>query len=388
MAGLPPLLGFISKEVAYEGALGREWGVILITAAAVTANALVVAVAGLVAVRPFFGALVKTPKKPHEAPVSLWLGPVLLAVLGLVFGLFPMLAGTWILIPAMEAILQQPVNVYFVLWHGLNLALALSVLTLALGVLIYANWSRVNAFMIRLDPLLDRGPEHGYDRSLDGLNWIARTQTQLIQTGYLRSYLFGLFVVTTVAVGGTMILRGGLPQGIAWGPTSYYDWGIAALILCATAATLLLRSRLGAITALGVVGFGVALIFLLFGAPDVAMTQFLVETLVVIIVALLLWQLPPFPQRRPPFRARDAVVALAAGTVTTLVLLAATAQPFDPFITEYFAEASYPLAHGRNIVNVILVDFRALDTLGEITVVAAAGLGAFALIKLRARRSR
>ena len=140
---------------------------------------------------------------------------------------------------------------------------------------------------------------------------------------------------------------------------------------------------------LGVVGAGVAVIVLLFGAPDVAMTQLLVETLVVVIVAIVLLKLPDFRGEKRPTsagRVRDALVAGVVGVCTTLIVLSVTAQPPQRAITDYFEENSVPGGFGRNIVNVILVDFRALDTLGEVAVVAVAGVAAYALIMLRPRR--
>jgi multicomponent Na+:H+ antiporter subunit A len=124
----------------------------------------------------------------------------------------------------------------------------------------------------------------------------------------------------------------------------------------------------------------VALIFIIFGAPDVAITQLLVETLVVVLFAVAALRLPRLSQTGR-FRPLDALFASAIGVVVTLVMLMDTAGPIDRKITDYFEDASWPEAYGRNIVNVILVDFRALDTFGEIAVVAIAALGAWALLK-------
>jgi multicomponent Na+:H+ antiporter subunit A len=144
------------------------------------------------------------------------------------------------------------------------------------------------------------------------------------------------------------------------------------------------RSRLSAVAALGVVGFGVALTFVLFGAPDLAMTQLMIETMTVILLVLVLYHLPGFARLSTQVQRRvDAVIALSAGAMMTLLVLVATSVEQFPPISGYFAENSYRLGHGRNIVNVILVDFRALDTMGEITVLSLAGVGVFALLKLR-----
>jgi multicomponent Na+:H+ antiporter subunit A len=127
----------------------------------------------------------------------------------------------------------------------------------------------------------------------------------------------------------------------------------------------------------------VALVFVLFGAPDLAMTQFLVETLTVILFVLVFYHLPE--SRIVSGRAarwRDAALALAAGAVMTALVLVGTPENYPP-ISAYFVDHSVTGGHGRNVVNVILVDFRGLDTLGEITVLAVAGVGVYALLKLR-----
>jgi multicomponent Na+:H+ antiporter subunit A len=175
---------------------------------------------------------------------------------------------------------------------------------------------------------------------------------------------------------------------LRWSPglfeIRFYEAGLAVLILLAALASVGSRSRLGAVAALGVVGFSVGLIFILFGAPDLAMTQFMIETLTVILFVLVFYHLPRFARLSSrAARIRDLIVAAMAGsTMTALVLVASSVQLHRP-ISDYFAENSQPLAHGRNIVNVILVDFRGIDTLGEITVLAVAGVGVYALLKLR-----
>jgi multicomponent Na+:H+ antiporter subunit A len=144
------------------------------------------------------------------------------------------------------------------------------------------------------------------------------------------------------------------------------------------------RSRLGAVVALGVTGYGMGLIYILFGAPDLAMTQFAIETLVVILFVLVLYRLPRFIDiSSRAMRWRDAVVSTTIGGLITLLILTVAALPPQLRLKFYFIENSLALAHGRNVVNVILVDFRALDTLGEITVLAIAAIGVFALLKLR-----
>jgi len=161
-------------------------------------------------------------------------------------------------------------------------------------------------------------------------------------------------------------------------------------LVVGAAAAALARSTFAAVIATGLVGFGAAMVFLLFGAPDVALTQFTVEILLVVILATVLIRLPlrgRDPRTRPE-RAGDAAVALAVGGSVAALLLAVLAAPFDPRLAEWFGENSVPGGHGRNVVNVILVDFRALDTLGEIAVLAIAAFSVIALLRGGARRLR
>jgi multicomponent Na+:H+ antiporter subunit A len=141
---------------------------------------------------------------------------------------------------------------------------------------------------------------------------------------------------------------------------------------------------LTAVVGLGVIGYGVAILFLLYGAPDLALTQFSIETLGVVLLVLVLYRLPEFIRASSAAaRARDLAVALSMGALMTLLTLLAVSHPTESHLTRYFAETSYPEGFGRNVVNVILVDFRGLDTLGETTVLAIAALGVYALLRLR-----
>ena len=164
----------------------------------------------------------------------------------------------------------------------------------------------------------------------------------------------------------------------------YYEAGVAVIILLGAVAVIRSTSSLGAVVAIGVVGYGVAVIFVLFRAPDLVMTQFTIETLTVILFALVFYHLPPLAHLSSPFaRARDLVASIAAGGLITVLMLMVIGHRTHPSISSYFTENSLLLARGRNIVNVILVDFRGLDTLGEITVLAIAGVGVYSLLKLR-----
>jgi multicomponent Na+:H+ antiporter subunit A len=383
MAGLPPLFGFIAKELTYEATLHASaagW----ITAAAVAANILLVAAAGLVGLRPFLGKALPTPRQAREAPPSLLLGPLVLAGLSIALGLWPGGGADELVSAASTAVFGQPASIHLALWHGLTPALGLSAVTLVGGIGLYAGRGQLRR-AVSWWGAAHWGPAAWYDLTLKGLNGLAIGQTRLLQSGYLRYYLMLTVAATTGLVGYALFGRGALAVAFNWSDVYFYEVGLAVLILLAVLAAVLMKSRLAAIVALGVVGYSVALVFVLYGAPDLAMTQFLVETLTVILFVLVFYHLPESQLVSDKVaRWRDAALALAAGSLMTALVLVGTPENYAP-ISGYFAEHSVTQGHGRNIVNVILVDFRGLDTLGEITVLAVAAIGVYALLKLRRR---
>lgn len=383
MAGLPPLFGFIAKELIYETTLHAPASVWLTIVIFIVSVAFV-AVAVLVGLRPFMGRVVPTPRQAHEAPPSLWLGALTLSGLGTAFGLAPQLGAETLVSTASTAVLGRPAGISLALWHGLNLALTLSVVTLVAGLSLYAVRAIPRKMASRLERPAQWGPAGWYELGLRGLNGLAAAQTRLLQSGYLRYYLLIILSMSVALVGGTLVARGSMVAPANWSDVRFYEVGLLLLILLATLATVLVKSRIAAIATLGVVGYGVALIFVLFGAPDLAMTQFLVETLTVILFVLVFSLLPEAQRLSSTLgRVRDVVVATTVGIMMSALVLVAADAHYYPSISSYFSDNSLSKGHGRNIVNVILVDFRAMDTLGEITVLAVAGVGVYALLKLR-----
>ncbi|MGM0572076.1 MAG: putative monovalent cation/H+ antiporter subunit A [Pseudomonadota bacterium] len=386
LAGLPPLFGFIAKELLLESLLEAPLWSAGLTVAAVVAAMLVVGVAGLVAVKPFFGALGNTPQTPHEAPAGLLVGPAALSLTALLFGLLPFLPEGALLQSAMTSVAGTPVDSHLALWHGINKPLLLSLVSLATGITLYRFWPTLQPNLYALNVAGSRiGPEAAYFRFMEGITHVASWQTRVLQNGVLGLYLLLLVAVTFGLTGYTLLTHEGLAPWLDLAGSHFYEWGIAALLIASATFASATRSRLGAVASLGVLGFAVALTFILFSAPDLGITQLLVETLTVILLVLVLFKLPEFVNLSSPFeRCRDLAVAIFAGVMMTLLMLTALdIQYFDP-ISSYYVENSAPLAQGRNIVNVILVDFRALDTLGEIFVLSLAALGVFSMLKLKA----
>jgi multicomponent Na+:H+ antiporter subunit A len=388
MSGLPPFFGFIGKEVIYEATLEAPFAIVLLTAVAVVSNALMIAAAGMVAIRPFYGQQVSTPKKPHEAPPSMWLGPVLLAVLGLLLGLFPNFLGTPLITQAVHAVAGSEEKIKLSLWHGINPMLILSIITVTAGIAAYIGRNTLTRPNPRFRDVVEHGPEHGYTRVVEDMQRLANWQTGILQSGYLRYYL--MTVVITTVVLGSLGLFSNVNLGILrWdrlAAVQFHEWLLSITILLAALYMVLTHSRLAAVAALGLIGFGVATIFMLYSAPDLAMTQFAIETLSVILFVLVLYRLPFFSSiSKASERIRDGVIAGAVGLFMTLMVLTATSSDMQRRLTPFFAENSYTEAQGRNVVNVILVDFRALDTLGEIAVIAIAAIGIYTMLKLSPR---
>jgi len=389
MAGFPPLIGFIGKELKYEGALAVASEPAFVVATAVAANAMMVACAGLVALKPFLarGGTAATPVKAR-APIALWIGPGVFSTAGLVFGLAPDMLDGALIQPMASAIVGAPVTVELKLWHGVNVPLMLSLLTFALGIALYLVLPRLRRALTVAEAAGLPAAEAGWEAAVGALKRFAVWQTRVIQGGRLRVYLFvQIGVLAAVTWGAIALGAGGLPA-VRAPAMPLFEWGLVALVAVGTVATVVTRGRMVAIAALGIVGAGVASLFVLYGAVDVAMTQLLVETLFIVIVAVALLKLPRVPAGAGHWLAQvrwgALAVAGAAGLAVTTALLAVLQTDFDRRVTTYFEETAVPEAFGRNIVNVILVDFRALDTLGEIAVVVIAALAAAALLARRA----
>jgi multicomponent Na+:H+ antiporter subunit A len=385
MAGAPPLAGFLGKELA----LDVVWHVPtiggLLMAATALASALLVTVALTVGLGPFVGPP-RSAEHAHEGPVGLWVGALVLAAVGLVAGLVPWLVVEPLVAEAAHAIGGSEAIVTLTLWHGWNVPLLMGTLSLVTGAGLYTQMPRLRTHLVAPLVLGRAGPAALYQHALGGLFRVADLQTRIIQSGYLRRYLLLTIGVAIALVGTSLVLRR-VPISLGATDVRLYEVALAAAVLLGAVGTINARSNLGAVAALGTVGFGMALVFAMFGAPDLAMTQLVVEALLVIMFVLVLYDVPKSERRSGhQARGRDWMVAGTVGVLMTLLVLVAVTVRVEPPVSGYFVEQSVPLAHGHNVVNVILVDFRALDTLGEIAVIALAGIGVRALIKLRPGR--
>ncbi len=387
MAGLPPLLGFISKELIYEAVW--QGGLWLPQAALILANASMIGAAGLVFVKPFLGKASPAAARAHEGGSALWCGPAVLASLSLLFGLWAALPAP-LLSATASTIRGAAVPVELHLWHGLTPALGLTALTVMLGLIGYLALRPVRAGLAALQRLTRIDHDRAWDRLLAAGDGLARWVTGGLQGGLLHRYLAIIFASMALLLVATLWVRDGLvlPSTITIVPDDWLGVALAVLMLTGAAGALRATTRMAAILSLSVNGLSVALFFLLYGAPDVGITQLMVETLTAIILVLVLARLPLLPRgadRPAPARLLHGLIALALGGATSVLMLAILELPLSLELTRFFGDTSLLEAHGRNVVNVILVDFRGFDTLGEITVIATAGLGVLALLKARAK---
>ncbi|MEP3437422.1 MAG: hydrogen gas-evolving membrane-bound hydrogenase subunit E, partial [Hoeflea sp.] len=389
MAGLPPLIGFLAKEEIYAALWAMDSWSLAFVAIAVIGNGLMFVIGFAVAIKPFFGPTVKTPKAAHEGPVLLWLGPLTLGVTALVAGLWSPLTHRFISSPMASAVAGEAETVSISLIPHFGPPLMLSLLTIAFGMIVYRLLDRARAAMTSLLAAIGWGPDRGFDQLIFSLVRLSVSVTRFVQPGRLDIYMTVTFLMIALALLGPMAWYGEWPAMPVWpAGVQLHELVVIALVPIGLFAIIYARDRLTAIVSLGIQGFAVALIFLLFGAPDLSFTQFMVETLAVVILALIMTRLRLTASDHRPTGQKlfDMTVSLACGGGFMLYLLSVTQQPFNTALSYFFSAYSKIVAHGTNVVNVIIVDFRGTDTLGEIAVVMVTGLAILSLIRIRVPR--
>ncbi len=388
MAGLPPALGFIGKEQLYESTLhAPEFG-LLLTGAAFISSAFYVAIAIIIGWGLFFGEQDEdSPTAPHPAPWAMWLPPVLFAGAGLSFGFINHDLTEDLLSPALGAIIGTENTLELSLWHGFNVVLLLSLFTFALGFVFYIFRSPLQRSLSFLKLSYRLSPESLYFQSLQFLQRTSVLISNGLQNGYLRNYLFTIFSFLLFVVSGTYLLQGLFPAKLNLElpilASRSYEFVPFFLMLLGLFVIFTTRSRLNLLIATSMLGFGVASIFVFFSAPDVSMTQFLVETLTLVFFMLILHRLPPdlITSSRKK-KIGQLFLSVLFGTLMTCILISINQVPLASSLKEYYLSQSLPQAGGENVVNVILIDFRALDTMGEITVLAITAIGILSLTSL------
>lgn len=390
MAGLPPFIGFIGKELIYEAKVAVPGTANFLLYMGMLSNVFMVAISGIFAWKVFFGKPGNTPLEPKETPFRLWLGPGVLALLSIVLAVFPSFFADNLVSPAISAVRATDINVKIKLWHGFNLVLLLSIITIGFGVLIFVFRNQVIPFLRKINGRMVRFSFSAeFTKLIEGFLFITKKKTNFIQGGIQRFYLMVIFLVTSAFVWFQLFYTKFWDIPFDFGPVPLYVLGIVIIMIAATILTVLTKSRLTAIISMGVVGWGIALIFALYGAVDLAITQIMVETLVVVLFVMVIYHLPVFRNfSSKASRIRDGIIAIIFGGFMTGLTIKADYLDLYPNISRYFNENSLTIGKGRNIVNVILVDFRALDTMGEIMVLTIAAVGVFSLMRLKIKKAK
>ncbi len=400
MGGVPLLLGFVAKEEVYAAMLAEPGPLAIASLVGLVAGSVLTLAYALrywwgafgPAVRREPGAAADPDAPPdggqvvtvpaHPAGVGLVAPVALLAAVSLLLGVVPELIDPLVAAYAAAFPEAEPAA-GLALWHGLTPELGLSAVTIALGVAVWVGRTGWAGLQSRVAQVLPGGldADAGYERVVAALERGADVVTARTQTGSLPRYLGVISLTAVIGPAVALSVRGAdLTDAVWFDQPSQVAAG--ALVVVAALAATRARARLSAVLLLGGVGYGVALLYVLQGAPDLSLTQFLVETLSLVIFLLVLRLLPrhfTVPER-PRTQAVRAVVALAVGTVMTVLALAAAGVRTRASVAEEFLARSSSEAGGKNVVNVILVDFRGLDTLGEATVVLVATLGIGALV--------
>ena len=397
MAGLPPMLGFIAKESALESLTylvtysGDGTGLtpmlaVCLLAAVVAGSVLTVAYS----LRWWWGAFATKPdvEAPHLHRPSLGflLAPALLGLACLVGGfLGAPLTG---LIETYAGTLEVGHESHgLALWHGVTTPLLLSLLAIALGATLF--WQRAAIASVQATFPVVKGADEFYNDAIRKLDILAVEVTARTQRGSLASYTSIVLAVVVVLSGGSLLWTVHWPASVT--PYDYLPQAlVGVLVVSAGVLAATSRGRVRALLLVGVTGYGTALLFLIHGGPDLALTQVLVETVSLIVFVMVLRRLPKYFTNRPLNSTRwwrIVLAVLVGGSVTLLAMVAAAARVAEPVSVDYY-EAAYTFGYGKNIVNVTLVDTRAWDTIGEISVLAIAATGVASLIFLRSRTPR
>ncbi|MUP44785.1 putative monovalent cation/H+ antiporter subunit A [Gramella sp. BOM4] len=384
-AGIPPTIGFLGKELTYEATLHSETLVIILIIAIVLTKILLLYAGFVAGIKPFTGKLPDEYANVRKPGFILWFPPVLLAFLGVIFGVAPFLIESSIIKPVVAAMGADISDIHLALWHGFNLVFIFSLITIATGIAIYffiKPSAKLEARAARFDSISPETILRNFNKLFVDISYF---WTGFFQNGYLRNYISIIILFLVVLVG--YILIGNTNFVIdyhSFSKLTIYEIIITLILIGGIFYTVFTQSRLSAVVGMGVVGLAICLIFVIYSAPDLAMTQFSIDTLTVILFVLVLYKLPKYLKLSDyKTRIRDGILSAIFGTLITTLALEVLSEPVNKDISEFYAQNAYLEAHGKNVVNVILVDFRGADTLIEISVLSIAAVGVFGLMKLR-----
>ena len=406
MAGLPPFNGFLSKEMFLSGMLSLQefdlfafdtWGIALLILAWV-ASVFTFVYSFYFVFRTFAGKHKPDllPKQAHEAPIGMLISPAILGLLVVAIFFIPNVLAEMLIKPAVLAVQPflysspEDIDIHISAWHGWDSPeLWMTFGIIILGILLFWTLSKWQHLYEKLSI------GFSIDGLYDSLMSLSENGTNRLSnkymTGYMRSYLIYMFSGIVLLTISTVLIKDAFDISFAkLAPIRFYELIIALVLVAGTITILVAKSRLTSIIALGAVGYTVALFFVIFNAPDLALTQLVIETVSVALFLLAFYHLPKLNrhENRMKFRVGNALVAVGVGITVTIVALSAHSQKLIPSISSYYEETVYSEAGGGNIVNVILVDYRGFDTLFEIAVLSIAALGIIGMIKLRLTKKK
>lgn len=391
MAGVPPFFGFVAKEAALDATLKASplhgMPSVFTTLGLVVGSILTVAYS-LYLLRAAFGTKPRTHASgggtsqavaEMDSPTWAQVGPAwLLAISGLVFGLVPRLLNGIISPYLAEAFPQSDNRSELALWHGFTLPLALTALILLTGAIMH--WQRKLVRQLQFDQPALGNADALYDGILDFARRLSLRVTAWTQRGSLPlNEAVILLVLIALPIGALLLGERDELRMELW--DSAPQGAVALIMIVAALAATRLSNRLSGVIMVGVTGYGLAIIFAMYGSPDLALTQLLVETVSMIIFVLVLRTLSPkAPASNPKWTRQRAWLAIAVGvTVPILAAFAMGSRRTDTIAGDIPALA-HDIAHGQNAVNVLLVDIRAWDTFGEITVLVMVAVGITSLV--------
>jgi multicomponent Na+:H+ antiporter subunit A len=313
-----------------------------------------------------------------------------LLLVGLVIPfVFPQIEGL-IFAPAITSVATVRVETHLALWHGFNLTLALSFVAIITGVLLFLGRAPLRSLIVRTTDSVNA--TNLWEASITQLYRLAIWVTRNVQGITLLQQARGILISAVVVMVVTL-------SAVQWPNDFPINWDVephvpeaimATLCIFAAVITVLAPTRLEAIISLGVVGVAITLFFVFHSAPDLAITQLLVDILTVVLLVLVFYRIPPSSYRGPKKRSgtRNIILSISVGLLGFFFVLFTVSQPFFPIIGDYFLYNSVALGHGGNVVNVLLVDFRAFDTYGEVTVLGIAAVGGYAVLRAGLMRAR
>jgi multicomponent Na+:H+ antiporter subunit A len=375
MMGLPPAVGFLAKEAGIEGVLSHPMALTTIVIGAV--------VNFVAALKICQGVLFgKTKKeKVYEPGLLISIGPFVLATTGLLLGVLTFAYEDLLVAQVLAYFTGVEHNIHLALWHGLNAPLAVSAVAITLGLLTFKFLGASEALVKMVRKLDFIAPSKFYSYILNGTLKLAALFTDNYQSGYLRRYQMIIMIAASGLMASSIIQFA--PQFLELRiDFNLVDVFLGSIMIFAACASLITETKIWVIALLGIVGINVVLFFVIYGAPDLALTQLLVEIFTLAIFVFALNKLPEIKTITPAFlRSRDVAISIFAGILFSFLTYLSFTTNIQDTYSSYFAENSYLLAHGKNIVNVILVDFRGFDTLGEIAVLLMASVGVYILLK-------